>query len=473
VPIRQIVTDTLRQRIHLPRGSRVLAAVSGGADSVALTWVLHELSQSGAVTFVGIAHVHHQLRGADADADEAFCHALAARVGVACVSGRVDVTGAMTTSGGSVESVARRLRYAWLEAAAREIGATHVATGHTQDDQAETVLLRLLRGAGGRGISGVRAARGVVIRPLIDCRRQALREYLAARGESFRDDRSNADLAIPRNRLRHELLPVIERLAPGGIEALARAASLAADDEKYLGEAAIEAARSVVLRTDGSLERDPLSRLAPAIARRVIRDAIERAAPERAGGITAAHLDAVWHLVKSGEGGHLDLAGVAAEVEADAVRFTGVSASAPAEHRVPAFDYALAYPGRTTVSEANFVITAERCDQTGGHGVETNGGRGTLEVAVDTALIVWPLTIRNRRPGDGIKPLGGRGRKKVQDLLVDMKMPRADRDRVAVVVDASGQLVWVVGVTPADVCRVRTAASGCGAEMVVLRAERQ
>lgn len=473
VPIRQIVTDTLRQRIHLPRGRRVLAAVSGGADSVALTWILSELAADGTIEFAGVGHVNHQLRGADADADEAFCHALAARVGVPCVSGRVDVRGAVAESGGSLESVARRLRYAWLETAARDLGATHIATGHTLDDQAETVLLRLLRGAGGRGLSGVRAVRGMVIRPLIDCRRVALRAYLDARGEPFREDRSNDDLSIPRNRLRHELVPVIERIAPGGVDALARAAFHAADDENFLAATATDAARSVVLSTDGSLDRDRLLALPPAIGRRVIRDAVARAAPDRAGAITAAHLEAVADLAARGHDGHLDLAGVAVEVEEGAVRFLNAAQFALERAAAPAFEYALPSPGEISVPEANFVIRADLRDQSTGGGVETNRGRATLEVAVDADRVIWPLTVRNRRPGDAIKPLGGRGRKKVQDLLVDMKMPREDRDRVAVVVDASGQLVWVVGVTPADWCRIPATPSGTEAEMVVLRAERQ
>ncbi|MBW8869046.1 MAG: tRNA lysidine(34) synthetase TilS, partial [Acidobacteria bacterium] len=127
----------------------MLAAVSGGSDSVGLAWILKELNDRGLIVLAAIGHVHHQLRGADADADEAFCRALATRIGVPFVPGRVDVRGAIDAGGGSVESVARRLRYQALEEAARWAEATHIATGHTLDDQAETVLLRLLRGAGG------------------------------------------------------------------------------------------------------------------------------------------------------------------------------------------------------------------------------------------------------------------------------------------------------------------------------------
>ncbi|TAK13425.1 MAG: hypothetical protein EPO35_10340 [Acidobacteria bacterium] len=303
-----------------------------------------------------------------------------------------------------------------------------------------------------------------------------MRAFLAARGETFREDSSNADLSIPRNRLRHELLPVIDRVAPGGRDAIARAAALAADDEDFLARVAIETAHSVVLST-GGLRVDRLNALAPAVARRVVRDAIERAAPDAAGHLTALHVDAVRKLAAKGEAGHLDLSGVTVESDGRTVTF---DASGSPEHlctSAPAhpltFEYSLPLPGRVDVPEANFVIVAERRDQSAAAGVETNGGRTTLEVTLDAAALTWPLAVRNRRPGDRIKPLGGLGRKKVQDLLVDGKVPRADRDRVAVVVDAGGRLVWVVGVTPADECRVRAASSGDRAEMVVLRAERR
>jgi tRNA(Ile)-lysidine synthase len=292
----------------LARGTRVLAAVSGGADSTALAWLLAELDARKIVTLAGLAHLNHQLRGDAADRDEDFCRALAARVGVPFECEREDVGAEARTLGVSVEVAARGARYAFLARAADKQSAVCVATGHTLDDQAETVLLRLLRGAGNRGHSGIRPVRETVIRPLIDCRRTELRDYLAHRGETFREDASNADVAIPRNRVRHELLPVIERMAPGGLAALARSASLAADDEDFLEAAAIIAASDVVL-VDGDgvqLNVAALARLAPAIARRVIRGAIERVSGSEVGRLTAAHIEAVRNL----DAGHLDLAGV-------------------------------------------------------------------------------------------------------------------------------------------------------------------
>jgi len=260
-----------------------------------------------------------------------------------------------------------------------------VATGHTLDDQAETVLLRLLRGAGSRGLSGIRPARGTVIRPLLDCRRAYLREFLAWAGRPFREDASNNDISIPRNRVRHELMPVIARIAPGALDALSRAASLFADDEKYLAEAATDAARSVVLSNEADLSCEALSALAPAIARRVVRDAIERAAPELAGQITAVHVEAVRKLAAADHAGHLDLSGLTVESEGGVLRFLR-----PAEAIAPAaFSYELTINGSVSVSEANLVISASPGDQSGSPGVatdsETKPTRGTLELTLDPA----------------------------------------------------------------------------------------
>src|SRR5688572_8287520 len=210
---------------------RVAIAISGGSDSVALAWILHEAAPRASWRVVGLVHVNHGLRGDDAAADEAFCRELAARLGWPIDVSHVDVRARAHERRQSIEAAARGARYDCFEGAAARLGATVVATAHTMDDQAETVLLRLLRGAGSRGISGIRERRGRIVRPLLGCRRLELREFLNDRQELFREDASNLDLSIPRNRLRHELMPVIERLAPGGVAALARAAALAADDE--------------------------------------------------------------------------------------------------------------------------------------------------------------------------------------------------------------------------------------------------
>ncbi len=184
-------------------------ALSGGADSVALLHLLRDLDERGELTLVGAAHLHHGLRGDAADEDQAFCAALTARLGVPFETARVDVAALAREQKRSVEDAGRQARYAFLEEAADRLSADTIATAHTRDDQAETFLLRLLRGSGTRGLGGIRPRVGRVVRPLLDVERADLRRYLADRSEDFREDASNADVTLLRNRVRHELLPFL------------------------------------------------------------------------------------------------------------------------------------------------------------------------------------------------------------------------------------------------------------------------
>jgi len=309
-------------------GQRVAAAVSGGADSVALALWLHDFAArpAPAFTFVGLIHVNHALRGAESEGDEAFCRNLAARLALP-----IDVVAApIAVTGRSPESAARDARYLAFDAAGARLGASVVCTAHTADDQAETVLLRLLRGAGLRGLSGIRSANRQVVRPLLDCRRNHLRAALVQLGETWREDASNLDVSIPRNLIRHELLPAVERvatrIAPGGIEAVARFAAYAAEDEQFLEDAAIAlAARLVSPERVGAsggtvtIVRDQLAAAPAPLARRVVRLAAAQIAPDRAW--ATVHIEAVLRLARRVPGGgSLDLPGVRVERVSNEVR---------------------------------------------------------------------------------------------------------------------------------------------------------
>ncbi|MFI5179505.1 MAG: tRNA lysidine(34) synthetase TilS, partial [Vicinamibacterales bacterium] len=318
------IAGVIKRARLVDAGDRVAVAVSGGPDSVALLWLLRRVSADLAFTIAGVMHVHHGLRGADADADEAVVRELAARLDLPCEVARVDVAALARARRQSIEVAARDARYACFDEAAARWDATRVATGHTMDDQAETVLLRLLRGAGSRGVTGIRLRRGKFIRPLLECRRADLLQYLAAIGEPYREDASNRDRAIARNRIRHELVPVIERLAPGGVRALARFARLAGDDEAYLERAAIEAAEFSVLSSGAGVEvkRGVLAGLPPAIARRVVRLAVAQAAPDVT--LAVGHLDAVRALAAADKPeGHLDLPGLSVERRGEVLTLSG------------------------------------------------------------------------------------------------------------------------------------------------------
>src|SRR5262249_52565998 len=200
----QSVRRFIADRDLIPRGARVLAAVSGGSDSIALAHLLHELEQTGELRVAGIVHFNHQLRMA-ADADEAFVRGVATALGYPLFADRADVAARARRERRSIEAAARTARHEWVERARQASGAGPVALGHTRDDQAETVLLRMIRGAGPRGFSGMHPRTGTIVRPLLGCRRGDLRAWLASRGQPFVDDETNVDVSIPRNRVRAEL----------------------------------------------------------------------------------------------------------------------------------------------------------------------------------------------------------------------------------------------------------------------------
>ncbi|HKB10978.1 MAG TPA: tRNA lysidine(34) synthetase TilS, partial [Vicinamibacterales bacterium] len=223
------VRRCIAQHELIPRGAGVLAAVSGGSDSIALVHMLRELEHEGDLRLLGIVHFNHQLRTA-ADADEQFVHGVADRFGLPFFAGRGDVAARARLQRRSIEVAARAARYEWFERARATAGADLVALGHTRDDQAETVLLRLTRGAGPRGLAGMHPRNGRIVRPLLGCRRDELRAWLGARQLLFVQDSTNADVAIPRNRVRAELLPLLAaRFNPAIVDVLADQADLARD----------------------------------------------------------------------------------------------------------------------------------------------------------------------------------------------------------------------------------------------------
>jgi tRNA(Ile)-lysidine synthase len=303
------IRETCRRERLISGGDRLVIGLSGGADSVTLAHLLPEVARGFGAEVVALAHLNHQLRP-DADQDEAFCHTVAARLDLPLETGRADVSAEAARARTSLEDAGRTVRYAFLKDVARARGATSVAVAHTLNDQAETVLLRLCRGAGPTGLAGIYPRAGRVIRPLLDVRRLEVEAWLAAERLAYRDDPTNRDLTIPRNRIRHELLPYLARHAGEGIlEVLARQAVIAREDADYLEHAAIEATEtsgSLVLERDGRtvVLLSSLLDLPPALRRRVVRNTLQRHAGGRFVGFD--HVEAVLNL---GEAKVIDLPG--------------------------------------------------------------------------------------------------------------------------------------------------------------------
>ena len=323
------------------------------------------------------------------------------------------------------------------------------------------MLLRLIRGAGPAGLAGIRPRAGSVVRPLLDVRRCDLREYLGRRGLPHREDPSNRDERILRNRVRHRLIPFLaEHFSPAVTDALARGAAIARDDADWLDEAANAAAAEIVQCerrpfdargsfAGGCFEVDAVRLAAahPSLARRVARQVLEQAGERRVG---FEHVERLRRLAagdRSAPAGD-DFPGSRIERRGTTLRITrrrGRPAAAAAGGR---FEYSLAVPGEVEIAEAGLRVTAAR-----GERPARLVARADV-VALPARRITPPLAVRNWRPGDRFRPLGLGGRKKLQDFFVDRKVPRARRGSVPLVVDARLGIVWVAGYGVAEAVRV-------------------
>jgi tRNA(Ile)-lysidine synthase len=398
------VAETVARRRLIAREEAVLVALSAGPDSTALVAALAALRDAGRIGRVTALHIDHGLReGGELDASCA--RETCARLDVPFESIRVSV------GPGNVQAAARRVRYQALRDAAARQGAARIATGHTSTDQAETLLMRALRGAGARGLSAIPPRRGAIVRPLLDVGRAEVIAFLEAEGLRWREDPTNASPRYARNALRLELLPVLRRLEPRFERALARAADLLRDDERALAKLARK-----LLADDGSLPLAGLRAQPRAVRRRAVR-LLWRKGSRGARALPAAQVEAVLALCRRGRPGRLSLPG-------------------RLEARV-------AY-GRLTVEPARSSAVVREVVRVPGPGSYRRGDL-TVDVAIVDAGaggdVPWPLLLRGRLPGDRIRPERAGGGKKLKAWLIDRKVPRERRDDLVVLADAAGNVL--------------------------------
>jgi len=447
----QLVYETLDRRNLVRSGDRVLVAFSGGPDSTALVHALVAVRERLSLT-LGLAHLNHQLRD-EADADESFCRELAQGLGLPFASARVDVRAEARKEGHSLEEQGRIARYRFLELAAAEGGFCYIATGHTQNDQAETFLLRLLRGAGSRGLSGIGPTRRLgaltVVRPLLDASRSDVLRFLAENRLEYREDATNADLSIDRNRVRHRAIPYFERdFNPRLVPGLARTADLLRDEDELLeqqaervldeiGRPASWGARETAGGTVALGLRD-FGKLHPALKRRVARRALLSVGGSLRA-VSARHVENVLQLASRGKSGRkLTIAAVEVTCAFDELRFerpTGLPS---------AFRHTLRVPGETFVPEASGtlevqeILRPEVLPQASGRSVIAARPK-SLNGPLD-----GPLTVRSPERGDFFQPLGAPGSKPLRRYLMEQRVDRERRKRVPVVA-AGTTILWVVG----------------------------
>ena len=416
-------------------GDRVLVAVSGGPDSVALLGVLHRLAPRLRIT-LHAAHFNHRWRGAESDRDQACAAAVAAQLGVGCTIGTG--TGPARTN---AEARAREQRYAFLAAVAKEHECTKIATGHTRDDQAETVLMRLLRGTGVDGLAGIRPVRdGHIVRPLIESTLAQVLAFLQAAGLAYCDDSSNADRRFLRSRVRHEVLPLLQAINPEASRHLAALAEVLAEEGGELESRAAPMLRDAE-DASGGLTIAALRAAPPALMHRIIRAWLRRQRGDLAH-LGAAHVRAIADLVRGRRpnaqvrlpSGHVVMR------EYDTLRFRATTAVTPAATAGMTVTHVVV-PGTTLRIDGGWRISAEAVAAS----TSLRMPADVWTLVADAADLATPLVVRSVRPGDRIRPFGMRGHRKLQDVFIDRKVVPAQR-RTWPVVEAGGEILWLPGI---------------------------
>ena len=417
------VQKTIATRCPRMRGRRILVAASGGADSTALAYILHHLGYP-----LALAHLHHGIRGRPADGDARFAANLANKLGVPLYSAKEDVPSAAKASGESLEMAARRLRRQFLLTTARRHRFRYIAVGHNADDQAETVLMRIIRGTSVTGLVGipylVEQDGLFFVRPLRDCTRAQIIAYLKKNRFRWREDATNADDFSQRNRVRHEILPLLEaRLNSAARQALLRLADIAAAEDEVM---------SALARTTPPSARAPL-----AIRRRQAVAEMQRAGVPP--GQQVFHAVENFFPQRGKKGANFPCVGKV--VPKFSMRWIQPLA-------VPTMEKSSPTAVRTGgASAAGLAVVGG--DGSGAPQVTIRRGRGfsrrTDEVCLSAAAVGGrDLLFRSWRAGDRMKPLGMSGSKKLSDIFTDLKVPAAERN-AWVVVECGGEVVALAG----------------------------
>lgn len=445
--IEKTFRDTIIRHSMLQPGDRVLLGVSGGPDSTVMLSLFSDLAEEARLD-LHVAHLNHGWRGARSARDAEFVRRMAFRRTLPVTVGQVKPSTWSERKGrqSSREALARDLRMTFLLETAQQIGARRIALGHTRDDQAESFLLRLLRGSGTRGLAGIYpVVDGVFIRPLIDVRRKEIMACLKARRLSYRIDPTNRDTRLTRNRVRHRLLPFLRRdFNPAVVDALSHAADILRDEETYLEEIAAGTYETLVDRTGPgvALRTARLREIPTALQRRVMRLALAEVRGDLRR-ITLSHVEKTLQMVREARGRR------SVSLPDDLlVRLEGrllrVGAPAPGDggSGTPCREALCPVPGEISLPSLDLRLSAQLVSPGGLDGSVHQAGSN--QAYLDADLLPGPLLIRPRRSGDRFVPLGAPGSRKVKSFLIDRKIPVDERGMIPLVLSGD-RIAWVVG----------------------------
>ena len=442
----QLVQTVRQQQLFVP-GQHLLVAVSGGPDSITLLSLLHRLARSWRLTLT-VVHCNYGLRGTESDGDESFVKTFCQERHLPLVIHRPKLVKWRQRS--SLQAAARDARYDFMKQLAHEAGADCIAVGHTANDQAETVLMWMLRGAGMAGLAGMPYAReDRVIRPLLASTREEVLAYLDHEGLPYRRDSSNEKPLYHRNRIRKELFPVITQLVPAAVRVLQRQANILREDEAYLEQVTGDLVRRLVSHDSGDvqrLSRQAFIQLPVALQRRLIR-AVLRTYDEDGRASSVCVVESVRRLLLKGRSRtRLSLKQAMVSLDQGSVRFSPVRENHKDEtgsgHRKSEC-LLLSVPSTVYWARTNQQIHVQHMTR---HDAEQGGvALSAQRVVFDADRYSEPLVVRPWRAGDRFSPQGMKGRsKKLQDFFTDRKLARHQRETIPLLVAPEG-ILWVVG----------------------------
>jgi tRNA(Ile)-lysidine synthase len=437
----ETVRSTCQKYALLAHGDSVIVGVSGGADSCALLLALTQLKDEWGLS-LHVAHLNHQIRGAEAEADAAFVQALAKRLNLPCAISQADVPALAKERGWSVEQAGREARYKFFSELADSIGASRIAVGHTADDLLETMLLNWSRGAGPEGLAGMPPQMGRVVRPLFEVTREETEAFCAGNGIAPRADASNDDLRYRRNRVRHELVPRFKNLCPRILRRAVRLAEVLREENAYLDELARETLSALRRDVESGImviDLAQLSRQPLALLRRVLREAVRQVKGDLEN-VGFEHIEPIVNAVRRGVQEDAPKRAwtlpnhISVKIQRDILwvkpRF---SIWRPTLH-----EWMLTVPGAVDVPHLGVRLQADVVD--GVPSLESDSQKAFL----DADKLGRELMVRYPLLGERFRPLGMSGTKKVARLLADLKVPPEERLRTLGVLSHDA-IVWVVG----------------------------
>lgn len=444
------VEETIKRFNMLSAGDKVVVGVSGGPDSVVLIHLLYRLKAKYKLD-IWAAHLNHCIRGEEAKEEERWVKRFACDLGIPVISECIDVPLLAKKKGIGLEFTARQARYSFLEHIANKVGANKIAMGHTASDQAETVLMRLIRGSGVDGLAGIPPVRGRIIRPLIQTFRWEIEKYCKEHDLSPKQDSSNRDFSFLRNRIRFKLIPYLSsRYNPCMVEVLLHTADLLQIDKDFLEDIAVRARKRVTRKKTGGevvVNAKRFFQLHLSLQRRIIRNIIQ----ELKGNLEGIEYNHIFQILSLKEASGTKMIDLPDNLKV--IKQYNEIIFKKDKDLSPFFSTYLNVPGRTKLPQLNMVFESKILLRPPSR---FSRDKNRIYIDLDKIADLHSLFVRPRKEGDRFRPFGMRGEKKLKDFFIDLKVPRYQRDKIPILLSGD-KIVWVVGYRMDDRFKVEDA----------------